>query len=385
MKVILYPHGGSGNHGCEALVRTTAHIFEERPVLFSTRPAQDIAYGLNSVADILPQFNGVNRFSLTYVDALFKRYVLGDEQAFDRVALSKFIAETRKADVALSIGGDNYCYGEPRHIMYMNQCIRERGIRNILWGASIEPKAMYGEMLKDLWQYDHIIARESLTYNALIDAGITKVSLLPDPAFVLPTAETDIPSGWLKDNMVGINVSPMVMGAAQDGVIMANYRILIHDILDNTDMGIALIPHVVWLESDDRIPLRQLFNEFAHTGRVININDANAMTLKGYISRCRFMVAARTHASIAAYSSCVPTLVVGYSIKSRGIATDLFGSYKGYVVNADTIRSDSTLSNTFKSIMKNEDMVRNRLESFIPGYRQRVTDMKEIVSQLSRQ
>lgn len=384
MKVILYSHGGSGNHGCEALARSTAHILEERPVLFSTRPAQDRAYGLNSVADILPQFNGVNRFSLTYIDALFKRYVLRNEQAFDRAALNRFIAETIKADVTLSIGGDNYCYGEPRHIMYMNQCIRERGIRNILWGASIEPEAMYSETLKDLGQYDHIIARESLTYNALIHAGITKVSLLPDPAFVLPTAEVDTPSGWLEDNMVGINVSPMVMGAAQEGVIMANYRTLIHDILNNTDMSIALIPHVVWSESDDRIPLRQLFNEFAHTGRVIYIEDANAMTLKGYISRCRFMVAARTHASIAAYSSCVPTLVVGYSIKSRGIATDLFGSDRGYVVNADTIRAASTLSNTFKSIMNNEDMVRNRLESLMPLYRQRVADMKEIAIQLCR-
>ncbi len=267
----------------------------------------------------------------------------------------------------------------------MNQCIRERGIRNILWGASIEPKAMYGETLKDLCQYDHIIARESLTHHALLNAGITKISLSPDPAFILPAADVATPSGWLDDNMVGINISPMVMRATQEDVIMANYRTLIHDILDNTDMGIALIPHVVWPESDDRIPLRELFNDFAHTGRVINIKDANAMTIKGYISRCRFMVAARTHASIAAYSSCVPTLVVGYSIKSKGIAIDLFGSDKGYVVNADTIREASTLSNTFKSIMKKEDTVRSRLESLMPMYRQRVANMKEIANQLCRQ
>ena len=43
-------------------------------------------------------------------------------------------------------------------------------------------------------------------------------------------------------------------------------------------------------------------------------------------------IGARTHATIAAYSSCVPTLVVGYSIKARGIAKDLFGTDEGYVL-----------------------------------------------------
>lgn len=48
------------------------------------------------------------------------------------------------------------------------------------------------------------------------------------------------------------------------------------------------------------------------------IEDASCGDLKGYISRCRFLVAARTHASIAAYSTGVPALVAGYSVKARG-------------------------------------------------------------------
>lgn len=49
------------------------------------------------------------------------------------------------------------------------------------------------------------------------------------------------------------------------------------------------------------------------------IEDAPCGDLKGYISRCRFLVAARTHASIAAYSTGVPALVAGYSVKARGL------------------------------------------------------------------
>ena len=55
------------------------------------------------------------------------------------------------------------------------------------------------------------------------------------------------------------------------------------------------------------------------------------MELKGFIARCRFFVGARTHATIAAYSSCIPTFSVGYSIKAKGIAQDIFGTYKNYV------------------------------------------------------
>ena len=50
------------------------------------------------------------------------------------------------------------------------------------------------------------------------------------------------------------------------------------------------------------------------------IQDDNCMVIKGYISRCELFIGARTHATIAAYSTGVPTLVLGYSVKARGIA-----------------------------------------------------------------
>ena len=62
------------------------------------------------------------------------------------------------------------------------------------------------------------------------------------------------------------------------------------------------------------------------------INDKNCMEIKGIISKCRFFIGARTHSTIAAYSTCVPTLAVGYSIKARGIARDIFGTEDNYVV-----------------------------------------------------
>ena len=38
----LYYHGGSANHGCEAIVRSTAKILGVEPTLFSASPDEDL-------------------------------------------------------------------------------------------------------------------------------------------------------------------------------------------------------------------------------------------------------------------------------------------------------------------------------------------------------
>ena len=104
------------------------------------------------------------------------------------------------------------------------------------------------------------------------------------------------------------------------------------------------------------------------TKKIVLIQDHNCMELKGYISRCRFFVGARTHATIAAYSSCVPTLVLGYSVKSRGIAKDLFGTEENYVLSVQTLRSPNELVIHFRWLMEHEKEIRIRLKEIMPEY-----------------
>ncbi len=113
---------------------------------------------------------------------------------------------------------------------------------------------------------------------------------------------------------------------------------MIEHILKETDMAIALIPHVIWDDSDDRIPLMQLYERYKKSGRVLVIEDQNCSKLKYAISKCRFLLGARTHSTIAAYSSGIPTLVVGYSVKARGIARDLFGDEEQYSLSVQRLK-----------------------------------------------
>lgn len=383
MNLLLYPHGGSGNHGCEAIVRSTLKITEANTVLYSNNVEEDKIYQLDKLCTIKKIQQSISRKSALYWKALFQNKILGMKEAYDVASFNPILKQSSWADFAFSIGGDNYCYGVPTFIYLINKELRKRNVKTILWGCSVEPDAIQGEMLEDLKGYTHIFARESLTYEAMKAKGIEQVSLFPDPAFLLERKDLLLPEGFQEGNTVGINVSPMVIGLEKEkGVTLQNYIELMKYIIKNTDMQIALIPHVVWSHNDDRIPLQLLYNQFKDTGRVCLIGDHSAEELKGYIARCRFMVVARTHASIAAYSEQVPTLVVGYSVKARGIAKDLFGTDENYVIPVQSFKQNRDLLDSFRWLMLQEDNIRSLYEGNMVAYCERTLQMRKVLNTL---
>lgn len=386
-KILLYPHGGSGNHGCEAIVRSTMLLLRpEEGVLFSSACGEDIRYGLDRTVRVLPEQRPIRRCSAGYAGAWLRRHVLGVPDAFDRLAFGGIAEEGRDACVALCSGGDNYCYGEPVHIYLQNGLLRRAGVPTVLWGCSLEREDMKGAMLEDLRTFDLIVARESLTCDALRECGCSRTVLYPDPAFALPVKEAALPEGWKEGNMAGINVSPLVIGhEGRAGAVMENYARLLEYLLDETEMNVALIPHVVWPGNDDRKPLAELYERFRHTGRVLMLGDAPCEELKGYIARCRFLVAARTHASIAAYSTGVPALVAGYSVKARGIARDLFGTEDGHVLPVHALDDPDELRKAFVRMMEREDELKAVYAEKLPGYRERLEQLPEELSTLLKQ
>lgn len=236
-------------------------------------------------------------------------------------------------------------------------------------------------MIDDLRGYNLIIVREPETYNALIQRGITNVKMAPDPAFALDSDNSiKLPAGFIPGNTVGLNLSPMALSySADNATVLENYIKLIDYIIGSTEMNIALIPHVVWSDNDDREPLTQLFEKYHHTGRISMVYDCNCEQLKYLISQCRFIVTARTHASIAAYSTGVPTLVLGYSIKAKGIAVDLFGTHDDFVVPVQNLTSEDDLLNAFIKIQNQEIDIIKILKSKSNGLKLGALAMKNLI------
>lgn len=371
-KIFLYAHGGSGNHGCEAIVRSTLKILKNIPnekLLISTKPEEDAAYGIDDLCKVLKEKSRYRKFSKEFINAYVLLKMKQDYIEMDKLEYLETVKRVNKGDIALSIGGDNYCYADVKRYIMLHDMFLKQGAKTVLWGCSVEPDLLHNpEITEDMKRYSLITARESISYQALKQVNPNTI-LVADPAFVLERKEIKLPEVLKDKQYIGINISPMIVeNEMKQGITLANYQKLIDYILDNTDFNIALIPHVIWDFSDDRIILKQLYNRFKESNRICLIEDCTCQHLKYIISKSNYFIGARTHSTIAAYSSGVPTLVVGYSVKAIGIAKDLFGTSEKYVIPVQKLYHEDELLKSFLWLQENAEALRYNLQTQMKEY-----------------
>lgn len=373
-KILLYMHGGSGNKGCEAIVRATIDILNKQQTNHITvatwNEQEDRKCGLDKICTLYQGANISKKRS-------FKRYLIYAYHKFFKNIWLKYRLEfypfsrlkKETFDIAMSIGGDNYCYsgGAMLDAMHHSQ-LQHNTKHTFLWGCSIEKKYLTEQTLHSLKKYDRILARESLTYQSLLEGGLENAALYPDPAFVLPSEVCDLPEGFEESNTLGINLSPYAYSGPNVELAEQNYVDLVQWVLDNTKMKIALIPHVNKGSNSDDACLRRIKQKFDNERVIVVQDQENCMRTKYIISKCRFFVGARTHATIAAYSSKVPTIVLGYSIKAIGIAKDIFGDDENYIISVKDFKHKNEVLHKFKLLLENEKNIRRYYDEFMDGY-----------------
>ncbi len=359
LKYIYYFHGGSGNHGCEALVRTITSLCDikrDELGIYSFRPEQDKEFGIFNYASFI-------KHSVLDSDDVIKHY--------------------HKDLIALSIGGDNYCRFPNNELANYNRAFHKSGAKTALIGCSIEPHVLeHGEILADLCQFDLITARETITYNALKEKGVTKnLKLVPDSAFSLKPEPSHI---TLKQHTIGINISDIATNTTGE-MFYKNIINLIDYILEKTNYNIALIPHVHQDFNDDVDALKKIYAHYLQDKRIRLIGaNFTAPELKDIISQCEMLIAARTHCSVAGYSTNVPTLVLGYSVKSKGIARDIFGTEDNYVKSIYDLKKEKELIDAFIWLDNNKLSIKKHLETFMPKYIQSTKDVKKYLDELKQ-
>ena len=385
MKILLYYHTGSKNHGCEAIVKTICHLFSKDDIiLYSYDTLSDKQFGLERYLKLKQCLPRKGHYSISErIKIRLHLYQEGQESFCEML-------KENDLDWAFAIGGDNYCYeGQPEELAYLNRELHKRGIKTALFGCSINEEIIAKKRIQqDLNHYDMILARESLTFSNLQKYNIKNTYLFPDTAFILPSKEKNSIINEFNDEAeyIGINLSPLVSkGEKYEGVIYQNFVTLIDDIIQHSSFSIMLIPHVFVEWDNDLDVLEKLYNKYESTNRIVLIKEDESSILKWYIQQCRFVVCARTHVSIAAYSQEIPTLVVGYSVKSRGIAKDLFGTYENYVISAECIDTDEYLINAFHWLQENEGNIRKELSLKRLIYQEQLKSIPELFSDKQKQ
>lgn len=357
-KILLYGHGGAYNHGAEAIIKTTVRGLREsgfnQKILLSTHfREQDEEYHM-PVDEYLER-------NMDYVLREKKENTLG---YYNQQIYASTLSTIDRRTLGLSVGGDNFCYPAWHRWRTIHNSFKKHGAKDVLWSCSIDGTYLSDEMIETLASYDLITVRESASYQLLEATGLKNLKRCADVAFLLKPEYMKLPDGFEENNTVAINVSPLVIRKENErDIILKNIYELIDAIIETTDMQILLISHVTMPMDNDEDVVKEIYEHY----KILNMrkrivkcsSDLTAAQRKYIISKCRFVVAARTHASIAAYSMNVPVLALGYSIKASGIAKDM--EMEKFLLPIEQINKSEIVRERFFEMLCIEEMLKKKL------------------------
>lgn len=368
MKYFFPLHFDGDNRGCEGIAKGTAKILgcNKDKLIALSRDVQ-----LDSFLGIDRHFTLIQHEKIGFLSQIQKKleelvnHDISQSDLYFKYLYRDFLNAISSDDVMISTGGDMLCYGD-NMVNTTNNMLHKRGIKTILWGCSMGPENYTLEKEKTLRNFNLIYVRESLTYNYFKSLGLKNLVCLPDPAFVLDDEPCEHPHIFDEGNVIGINVSPYVF---KNTKFRMEFISLLKSILKDTDYKILLIPHVLWTGQDDRTVSEDIL-AIMHDQRIsiLDSKKYNYLQIRHIIGSCDLFIGGRTHAVISAYSMCVPTIALGYSIKSKGIAKDI-GLDDKLVVDTNSENSYSQLKDIFCILIENREAIKKHLLEFMPKYK----------------
>ena len=228
-----------------------------------------------------------------------------------------------------------------------------------------------------------LYAREPGSMDYLRSIGLgDKAQLYPDVALTLPsTPLNDIPCApeiktFLTEPFIGVTVSRKVISQEKRRQLEPRYEALMLDFIQwllDENHRVLLIPHVYtpYAPADNDYELTEhLYNQLKNCGQVQMVKeDLPPEDLKTIIAQSRVFVGSRYHSLVAALSSGVPALSVGWNHKYDGLL-GLFdlGRYSTW---ADRV-SLTDLQTLFQDLVLHRDSYSASLTSKLPDLKEQV-------------
>ena len=383
-KILFVGHGSCKNRGCEAIVQSSSALIRHylpdssiRVISNTLEYDSSILYSWPTPVEFIPWLT--RRTIYTAISSLRRRLGLSPgypEGCYGARNLHRYYSN---ADIVMAVGGDNFTesYGiafAAEHIGYIRYT-QYIGKVTVVWAASIGPFNDDGlrNMAKKVFrQVDLITVRERWSLEYLRSLGVSdNVRLVADPAFHLKIRKTQrteslfIPPARIT---VGVGIGalgPKVLGISNDSHEQIFAQFIDH-IIDAYDATVCLIPHVMYDGNDDLAACQAVIDRVGHKDRVTlgGAYNMQADELKQIIARCDYFIGFRTHSTIAALSSFVPTIAIAYSKKAWAIFEDVY-EHTNYVVDGNSITVE-TLLNTFELLFSNRKSVVQTLRKRVP-------------------
>lgn len=399
---ILAGNGSYDNRGCEAITRGTIEILKQY--------YKDPSFLCVSFFQNREQFEKQCRYefdpSITHEKTNTNHKMFSTEwnlqfiqrrlypQKYIKSVYKQLFPSIKKAEAVLSVGGDNYSldYGISTRFTGLDDLVLQNEKPIIIWGASVGPfdrLPKYEQyMRKHLQKVTGIFAREPATVEYLEKIGvIDNVYKVADPAFLMDATKPQLHKSLeIEENSIGLNLSPLMAQYINNGDNNSWINLaaqIIERIAKRIDNKIYLIPHVTNPNSNDYLFLKEVQSRMkSSVNQTILIPPTyNASETKWIISKMNVFAGARTHSTIAAMSSAVPTLTFAYSIKAKGINREIFG-HEDYCLNPKKIDPETVLKN-IELILEKRNEIRLKLSSSIPKIENQALSAGKILQTLT--
>lgn len=356
---------------------------------------------LSSVAKELDLYLDIVSVNFWSINEKGENYVLRDLSIHIRRKSfrKEFKKEVNSCDVVFDFsGGDSFSdiYGAARFIQasLFKEYIQLKGKPFVMGPQTIGPfdrrwaKCWAKRILsRSLCVY----ARDKMSYDYAKHKLESNVKLSTDVAFLLNSNDKYnqlVESGC----NIGLNVSGLLWKNGYTGNnefgVKLDYKKFIYEFIEylkNNNWNIWLIPHVVSLVEDSPETDYHAIDEIEKQCPYVSVAPRfeSPMQAKGFISQMDFFVGSRMHATIAAFSSGVPTVSIAYSRKFKGLYDGIDYPYVLDACNTDNVEILETLkywivnrSKLSENIKNSIQKVQKRNSVFVDDIRKLLKDIK---------
>lgn len=371
----------SGNLGCSALsysfLNMLAEIAKKRRIVLEIK----IILPSDNRQPLLVEYENVS-YSFVRLGIIKTNF---RKETLEAISICDIIFDFTAGDSFTDI------YGKKRFIKHtlIKEFVLFKHTPLVLGSQTYGP---YNHYLCRLWaahvmkKSTAIFARDEISQEFASKLSKREVALTPDVAFFLPYKKK-----LFEDEKVHIGLNPSGLlwhgGYTKDNQfgLSVDYREYINQILSILTMDeryvVHLVPHVVYKDNPQVVDNDWfLCKELKEKYPVCELSQffESPMEAKSYISGLDLFIGARMHATIAAYSSGVPTIAFSYSRKFEG----LFDSLKyPYVLSGKELNTEEAISKTLEWL-NDVDNMKEMQKQFASSLESRKSEMKSDIEKL---
>lgn len=376
MKIYLAGQQTLANRGCEALVVSSMQMLSQAcPGVTFVIPSTDVNRDREAIERYeFSNYIFVDAPRITFMIRLWNRLMKYIPQLADVWVPSTMawdqntLAELRTCDRVLHIGGDTFSYDYSYAGLVSNTAqidtLDKLGIHQEVWCATVGPfhdcKPLERRVIRKLKKVDRITVRETSSRDYLKTKHII-ANVVGDPAFTLLPNTNYAQGKKSAKRRIVLNVSPYVYkGNTED--IVNNALLKFAEKRLSEGFEIALLSHVNTPTSSDSRVLKGVFGRMLLQDNIFLIpTNLSAAEYKGVVAASDYVIASRTHVTIAGFSSGIPVVSIGYSAKAPRLNKFLFG-HESYTLQSSAI-TEASLEATFQRVVSSKREISATLQS----------------------